>query len=212
MSLKVTITGLELLARSIDAKAKKTARGVGGAVKDGATKIRDDGFKSSSAPFRRRARFRNVQDHRRRTRIRHRRSTVDARFDPSKNEALITAKPHTTPVTPVVKSVATQAGQRSRLRRRAIYVRPLTPRQALDRSRGLTTRSTRPHASRAGLKKISLRNPDIRRWADGKALDTKDTLRLRGEMLRLIVLKPPVDRHRDAILRDIRTQTLRGLR
>ena len=211
--LRAFVKGVDQVARSLERKRKATESKVGDAVVLGAKTIRDAGDTLAQAPFRKRGLFRNVQDAPRRTRVSSA-GLVQARFSRETLTAEILAKAHfTTARSPAIKAVLSRTGQTRLLFRRSLWIKR-------GSSKG-KTRSHKGHPDRNGLQQVSLaaglsrfggsRRRHIREWALPRDLDQADTVRIKGEALRQIILGPAVFRNEKKVLAHLQRAARKGL-
>ncbi len=213
MGMRLLVQGIEAVAKDYERRTRSTERRVGDALQLGAKVIRDAGLKLADTPFRRRGLWRNVQDTSRRFRVRGN-SLVEARVNSSRTEAQVLAKAHiTSGRSDAVKSVFGRTGKSKELVRKELWIKRGSSRSG--------NRSHKGHPDRTGLQRVSLagglsrfggsRKRHIREWALPRGLDQRDTVRLRGEELRIIVLGPAVERNEKSILAHIHWAARKGM-
>lgn len=212
--LAILVRGIGDVAKGLERRRQRTENRVGDAVILCAKVVREAALDLARFPFRRRGLWRNVQDAPRRFKVAGS-ALVESRVNSTKTEATILARAHiTTARSKAVKSVLGKLGQSKDLVRKELWIKR-------GSSRG-KTRSHAGHQSRTGLQRVSLsgglsrfggsRKRHIREWALPRDLDKRDTVRLRGEALRVIVLQPSLDRNRSKILAHLNVAARSGMK
>lgn len=213
MGMRLLVKGIDAVAKDYERRSRATERTVGDALQLGAKLVRDEGLKLAGTPFRRRGLWRNVQDASRRFRVAGT-SLVEARMNSSRTEAQVMAKAHITSArSDAVKSVFGRNGKSRELVRKELWIKRGSSRSG--------NRSHKGHPDRTGLTRVSLagglsrfgnsRKRHLREWALPRDLDKRDTVRLRGEELRIIVLGPAVQRNAPSILAHIHRAARKGM-
>lgn len=214
MGMTIVVKGIGDLAASLERRRQRTASQVGDAIQLSAKMLRDAQLDLARSPFRRRGLWRNVQDAPRRFQVSGN-ALVDARLNAGRTEARILTKAHiTTARSKAIKAVFDRAGQRKQLFRSELWVRR-------GRLKAGQKRSHKGHESRAGLQRVALSSlsrkknakfsGSIREWAEPKDLHKRDTVRLRGDALRIIIAAPVIKRNKSKILAHIQRAARKGM-
>lgn len=213
MGMRILVQGIEDVARGLEERRQRTQRSVGDAIVLSSKLLRDAALDLARTPFRRRGLWRNVQDAPRRFRVQGT-NLVEARINSSRDEAQVIAKAHVTSArSKAVKAVFERTGQSRQLVRKELWIKRGSSRSG--------KRSHAGHDSRAGLVRVSLagglsrlgnsRKRHLREWALPRDLDKRDTVRLRGEALRVIVLGPALKRNQKTILDHLHFAARKGM-